>query len=261
MPTVFPAGDVLEAGRALSADDRRAAAEELREERQGAAVRHRVEPRGGRRRERHLVDVRADARRDLEPAEPGAWIDTEGRERDAGGTRDTGYGEFALAAADAERALREVRGRVVRVEEGAARTEGEPRVESRRIRKRRRAVEDLDRRPEGHDARHRVARHRHRVERAAGVVGAAHRVEGVAVGREPEPSIGSGQARRIGGRNREVRRIGERDGGRRPARSEDPDRDGERMHANTCARASSRRDAVAIPRRGSGGVGSIFQGS
>jgi hypothetical protein len=109
MPAVFAAGNVLEAGRALPAHGRGAAPEELGEERQRAAARHRIQAGSSRRRERHLVDVRAGARRDLQPSETGAGIGAERRERDAGRARDPRQREFVLAAADPEGALREVR--------------------------------------------------------------------------------------------------------------------------------------------------------
>jgi hypothetical protein len=109
MPAVFATGDVLEAGRALPTDLGGAAAEELREQRQRAAARHRIEPRGGRRRERHFENVRAEPGGDLQPSEAGARIDAERREREAGRARYPRQRELALAAADAERALREVR--------------------------------------------------------------------------------------------------------------------------------------------------------
>jgi len=261
MPAVLAAGNVLQARRTLPADGRWTATEEFREKRQRAAARNGIQPGGCRRGERHLVDVRSGARRYLQASEPGARIRPEGREDDTGRAADARYREFVLGSADPERALREVGRRVVRVEERAARSELQSRVEPGGIRKVRSAVEHLDRRSERDDVRHRVSSHGHRVERAAGVVGAAHRIERVAVGREPEPAIGSGQARRIGGRNREVRWIGERDRERGAAPGQKPDRDRERLHASACARARSRRDAVAIARWAKGGVGSIFQGS
>jgi hypothetical protein len=208
------AGDVLDPGHALTADAWRTRLVELREQMKGLVLRDDEEA-GYRatRLERHLVQVLRDAGADLELSEAGAGIGAVRRERETGKARDAGQRVLLLGARQPAGPLREVGRRIVAVEEGAARPERDAGVEPRFLRKRRRAVEDLDRRAERRDAhRARVARDAHGVERAARLVGGADGIERRAVGREPKSSIRLGEARGVRRGDRERGGVGQCDG-------------------------------------------------
>lgn len=184
-------------------------------------------------------------------------------EGEAGRARQSRKGILLLARSDPTGALREVRRRIVRVEERAARTEFESGIQARRLRIRGRAVEDLDGRPQGRHARHRVPRHCKCIERAARPIGGADDIERVAVGRESERAVGFGHARRVGAYDREGRRIRKRDRLRRirDEKYRESERRPARPNGTACVLARSDGDAAAAHGRTGCRVCWNFQGS
>lgn len=231
-------GRVLDPADALAADARRPGVEERREESRARGRRKHVEAGGDAvRLERDLVEVllRVGARAHLQGPEAGSGIEAVGGEGEAREARNARDREGALVAGDAPGTLREGRRREVGVEEGAARPEGETRVEPGWIHGAR-AIEDEERCAE---RRHRhgtgVARDGQGVERARRPIGRADGEQGGAVGREAQPGDRPGDRRRDheGLRHRELDRIRERQGesGRSDAQEG-------RHDENACSRAS-----------------------
>ncbi len=229
---------VLDPPDTLAADPRRSGVEEGREE---------VRVRGRREHEqtdgdaigfeRDLVEVLlgVGARAHLQHPEAAAGIHAVGREGDTRDARNAGDGEDALVAPDAAGTLREEGRREVGVEEGAARAEGETRVEPGWIRGAHAGEDEGGWAERGHGHRARVARDRQGVQRARGPVGAADGEQSRAVGRETEAGDRPGD----GGRDHEGLRHGELDRIRqRQGASGRSDAQKGRHDENACSRAS-----------------------